>query len=57
MDYKQMTDEQIRDALYDIHAALCDRDVMQYIMGVSIESAADSLTVAIRALKREGQES
>ena len=56
MDYKQMTDEQIRDALYDIHAALCDRPVMEYIT-VTAEAAADSLAVAIRALKREGQES
>ena len=56
MDYKQMTDAQIRDALYDIHDALCDRYVMQYIT-VTVEDAADSLTVAIRALKREGQES
>ena len=53
MDYKQMTDAQLETALYDIHAALCDRDVMQYIT-VTAEDAADSLTVAIRALEREG---
>ena len=56
MDYKQMTDEQIRDALYDMASALVDRPVIEY-MGLSIESAADSLTVAIRSLEREGKES
>ena len=56
MDYKQMTAAQIRDALYDIHDALCDRDVMQYIT-VTAEDAADSLDSAIHALEREGQES
>ena len=53
MDYDRMTDEQIRDALYDMHAALVDRDPMQY-MSVSIESAADSLASAIRSVEREG---
>lgn len=53
MDYARMTDEQIRDALYDMHAAIVDRPAMEYLT-VSLESAADSLACAIRSVEREG---